>query len=212
MYNSPTAKGGQDWENAGSKFCKNQREETISKLIKKGDERRERKKVAASNPERGLVDEPIIEDEGEPKHSFVDLEDLNFVPTSQHTESADAHDDRVEIPPPSKHTKRKLNVDESKVSKPSLSKKGKKQRVATPATSIKSEKLGHLSKGKGKPAPSKKPLVPHSPPKSKKKFVVVKSPAAKSRKNVGHSSTPTQSSPGESVFVLMVRKAHSTRI
>lgn len=113
------------------------REETISKLIKKGDGRRERKKAVASNTGHGLFDELLPEVEKEPEHSVDESEDLDFEPTSQHLESADDYADLVaEGPPPSKQTKRKLNVDNAEVTKPSLSKKGKKQRVSTPATSI----------------------------------------------------------------------------
>lgn len=39
------------------------REETISKMVKKGDEDKERKKADASNVERGLIDEVIPEDD-----------------------------------------------------------------------------------------------------------------------------------------------------
>lgn len=51
-------------------------------MVKKGDERRERKKVVASNTKRGLIDEPISKDDQDPEHSFDDSQDLNFQPSS----------------------------------------------------------------------------------------------------------------------------------
>lgn len=122
------------------------RDETISKLIKKGDERRERKKAAASNPERGLVDEAISADEEEPEHSFDDSEDLNFVPPNQHSDSVGEDTDLVpEVPPSRKHAKRKLHINELEVSKPARSKQGKKQKLVTPAMPTKSAKLAPSS-------------------------------------------------------------------
>lgn len=59
-------------------------------------------------------------------------------------------------------------------------------------------------------APQKKPLTPRMSPKSSKK-ASGKAPATKSRKHVGQSSTPTLTSTGESVSMMMTHEAHSTR-
>lgn len=94
----------------------------------------------SSNTERGLIDEPILKDEPNHEPSFDESQDLNFQPSSQKSDSTEARGGFVpEGIQKGKQVKRRLDVDDSEVSKPPPKKKGKKQKHS-PATSKKSVK------------------------------------------------------------------------
>lgn len=71
------------------------KEETIAKMVKKEDERGEKKNAAASNTELGLIYETIPEDNPEPEPSFDESQDLNFQPSSKKTNSAEVEEGYV---------------------------------------------------------------------------------------------------------------------
>lgn len=173
------------------------REETISKMVKKGDERKERKKATAFNAEFGLINEAIPKDDPEHEPSFDNEQDLNFQPASQKSKSADDEVDYVaEARTKAKQVRRSLDVEDSAVSKsPSLkkSKQPKPLPVAASTNPINTGLSSSTAKGKSvaqgisssdsssskkmkcrrhkstAPLPLKKKLASRSPPQTRQK-------------------------------------------